>query len=714
MRTILKFLLVLLIPITAMAQNGAVKISPSMFDKTTDQQFLSAEDGWLYRQGDDTAWAKKNIDTTGWKKIKLSELSAKYADKNGRLECWLRIKIKLDTAFGDKVLGIKYADWAAVDLYVDGELLSSFGNTGRNGETFHEFRRSGALAVPVNLKPGGEYTIALHFVDYVAPLPPVRLKSEDLGLISMLRLTGPQYISLHQQRTMETAVYGTIWVSVSAILSFLFWFLFIQNPIEKNLRFIALGTTALMLGLFFYTCYYNASGISYLNTLVYLESANFFLALSITMAPVTIAHIFKRRMAVWVKVSLAVGLAAVVSSDLLPRLLSAVYALIFFGMLFGICSYYIVSSLKKLKGAQWAIVVGLVSSLVFSLLFVCLFNVAGVYSDTLYNLLLSAFALSFPLSLMVYVAIRFREIIKEVQQNAQQVVQLSEEKKQEALHRQKLLQDEVDRQTAEIRSNQARLIQSEKMASLGELTAGIAHEIQNPLNFVNNFSEVNSELLQELKAESKKPKTKRDGQLETELINDLIENEQKINHHGKRADAIVKGMLQHSQNGSGAKELTNINALADEYLRLSYHGLRSKDKSFSAEMITRFDEKLPLMNVIPQDIGRVMLNLFNNAFYAVNQRSKTAGADYKPEVSLTTSTEKGQVIIKVKDNGVGIPNEIKEKIMQPFFTTKPTGEGTGLGLSLTYDMVVKGHGGSIQVNSIEGQGSEFIILLPVN
>jgi two-component system, NtrC family, sensor kinase len=271
----------------------------------------------------------------------------------------------------------------------------------------------------------------------------------------------------------------------------------------------------------------------------------------------------------------------------------------------------------------------------------------------------------------------------------------------------------LEKTLAELKTTQTQLIQSEKMASLGELTAGIAHEIQNPLNFVNNFSEVNMEMLEELKAESEKPKAERDEQLEVELINDIIQNEIKINHHGKRADAIVKGMLEHSRAGSGIKEPTDINKLADEYLRLSYHGLRSKDKSFNADLLTHFDEKIPQINVIPQDIGRVLLNLFNNAFYAVNQKSKTAGAEYKPEVSVSTSSENGKVIIKVNDNGIGIPDNIKEKIMQPFFTTKPTGEGTGLGLSLTYDMVVKGHRGSIKVDTKEGEFTEFIVTLPV-
>jgi two-component system NtrC family sensor kinase len=272
----------------------------------------------------------------------------------------------------------------------------------------------------------------------------------------------------------------------------------------------------------------------------------------------------------------------------------------------------------------------------------------------------------------------------------------------------------LEKTLAELNATQTQLVQREKMASLGELTAGIAHEIQNPLNFVNNFSEVNTEMLEELKAEIEKPKAERDKQLEVELINGLIENEKKISHHGKRADFIVKGMLQHSRTSTGEKQLTNTNILADEFLKLSYHGLRAKDKSFNAEIVTHFDEKLPKVNIAQQDIGRVLLNLFNNAFYAVNQKQKTAGADYKPEVTVSTFAEKNNLVIKVKDNGNGIPDAIKEKIMQPFFTTKPTGEGTGLGLSLSYDILVKGHGGTLDVNSKEGEGSEFVVRLPLS
>jgi len=270
----------------------------------------------------------------------------------------------------------------------------------------------------------------------------------------------------------------------------------------------------------------------------------------------------------------------------------------------------------------------------------------------------------------------------------------------------------IEKAYSELKSTQAQLIQSEKMASLGELTAGIAHEIQNPLNFVNNFSDVNTELIEELNAERLKSSAERNEQLENEILNDIKENEQKINHHGKRADAIVKGMLQHSRSSSGVKESTNINALCDEYLRLAYHGLRAKDKSFNARIKTDYDENVGNIKIISQDIGRVLLNLYNNSFYAVIEKKKQQPDGYEPTVSIGTKKINGKVEIKVKDNGSGIPQKVLGKIFQPFFTTKPTGQGTGLGLSLSYD-IIKAHGGEIRVETKEGEGSDFIINFPL-
>ena len=267
---------------------------------------------------------------------------------------------------------------------------------------------------------------------------------------------------------------------------------------------------------------------------------------------------------------------------------------------------------------------------------------------------------------------------------------------------------EIEKAYAELKATQVQLIQSEKMASLGELTAGIAHEIQNPLNFINNFSEVNKELLVEMKDEMNH------GNFNdaSTLANNVIVNEEKINLHGKRADAIVKGMLQHSRKSTGIKELTDINLLADEYFRLSYHGMRAKDKSFNATMKTDLGPSIEKINVMRQDIGRVILNLVNNAFYEVNEKRKQAGDNYEPTVSIATKYCGDKILISVKDNGNGIPHGVVDKIFQPFFTTKPTGQGTGLGLSLSYD-IVKAHGGELKVETKEGEGAVFIILLPL-
>jgi signal transduction histidine kinase len=289
---------------------------------------------------------------------------------------------------------------------------------------------------------------------------------------------------------------------------------------------------------------------------------------------------------------------------------------------------------------------------------------------------------------------------------------------------------EIEKAYTELKATQAQLIQSEKMASLGELTAGIAHEIQNPLNFVNNFSEVSAELVEEIrdsrhKTQDSRPKTEED-EIEDEILEDIKQNLEKINHHGKRADAIVKGMLEHSRTGSGEKELTDINTLAGEYLNLAYQSFKSKNEGLDIKLITDLDPSLPKMEIVRSDIGKVLLNILNNAFYAVGTGHVGTGRSLQPMVTVSTSPldslsrdigrgsaspdKSGGVKISISDNGPGIPDAIKSKIFQPFFTTKPTGQGTGLGLSLSYD-IVKAHGGEIRVETKEGEGSEFIIII---
>jgi signal transduction histidine kinase len=330
------------------------------------------------------------------------------------------------------------------------------------------------------------------------------------------------------------------------------------------------------------------------------------------------------------------------------------------------------------------------------------------------------FALCFSLILFK----KFNYLRKE---NAQQALDNERLAKEKEMERSRLIEQqktelekqvtertaELKRSLEELKSTQSQLIQSEKMASLGELTAGIAHEIQNPLNFVNNFSEVSSELIDELQGERSKVRSERNEELEDEIINDIKQNLEKINHHGRRAENIVRGMMQHSRTNTGQKEPTDVNALCDEYLRLSYHGLRAKDKDFNADFKTDFDNNIGKVNVVPQDMGRVLLNLFNNAFYAVNEKKQKLNGIFYPSVNITTRKQNGIIILKVQDNGNGIPQNIVDKIFQPFFTTKPPGQGTGLGLSLSYD-IVKTHGGEIKVETKENEETTFIIQLPYN
>jgi two-component system NtrC family sensor kinase len=369
-------------------------------------------------------------------------------------------------------------------------------------------------------------------------------------------------------------------------------------------------------------------------------------------------------------------------------------------------------AVRNHKKGAWIIAAGGISCLVFWILFMLQWNdVSRVFGIDTFTL---AF-ISIPVAVSIYLGYDFALTYRSLQQKFTEVESLSREKQQILEAQKETLEQQVEERTAalnqslnELKAAQTQLVQREKMASLGELTAGIAHEIQNPLNFVNNFSETNTELIEEAQTELKA------GNVEEvqAILTDIKGNEEKINTHGKRADAIVKGMLQHSRASVGKKEPTNINALADEYLRLSYHGLRAKDKSFNATIQTHFDKSIGNVAVVPQDIGRVLLNLLNNAFYAVHEQMKKLGESYEPIVSVSTKKLHDKVEIRVQDNGMGISKSLLDKIFQPFFTTKPTGQGTGLGLSLSYD-IVKAHGGELKVISNEGEGSAFTIELEI-
>ena len=701
------------------AQDTTIVLSTSMLDKNFDQIYLGDFDGWIFKHGNDTGLAKINIDAIGWTQLKPTQLSPKYADKNGRVEGWFRLKVKFDSSFLRQQTGFDFVDWAATEYYIDGKLIAARGNAGENGKPFREYNND-EDPVFLRFETSVPHILVIHFVGYLSPIPPYRLRGQT-DLVEMPTLLGSNYNTALLKYEKNSQAFSYTWLIVCALLSVLFWLLRFQNPQEKNLFWIGLYTTILTLSIYCLIMQISI-GNTYTASVIYSALNKFFSGgIFLLILPILLIEVFKRK----IRRVLLLGLSILYAFNFIlwffiPQPYSSIqqFALVAsFIFVLGICFYYVITSWKSLMGAQWAIVVGLIFS-IFSL--VAGFILELVFKNLNNSLYFgyqveSCFILSFPLSLLAYVSIRFKEIINEVGLNAKRVIELSEEKKVQAENQQKVLQVEVNKQTSELRntlenlrSAQSQLIQSEKMASLGELTAGIAHEIQNPLNFMNNFSEVNKELLVEMKDEIKKGNMN-----EVDAIaDDVISNEEKINHHGKRADAIVKGMLQHSRTSSGVKEPTDINALADEYFRLAYHGLRAKDKDFNATMNTDFDKSIGKIDIIPQDIGRVLLNLYNNAFYAVSEKKKQLPGGYEPMVSVSTKRINDKVEIRVKDNGNGIPQKVVDKIFQPFFTTKPTGQGTGLGLSLSYD-IIKSHHGEIKVQTKEGEGSEFVIQLPL-
>ena len=729
MKAFIKILLFLFIGIQdGLSQDSAIILSQRKFGEDQLRLFeanrlilLSPLDGWIFRQGNDSLWANRDLNTSGWMKLKPTELSARYADKSGKAEGWFRIRLKIDHDLANMRFGLRRGGWAATDIYVDGALIASFGKTAVNEKDFREYNPTDKPSVPFPLEVGREYSIAIHFVDYLSSLPPFKLKSgsaggvrrETRGLDYLLMLAGPGYDQLTTQNAVKALFYRSVWVSVTLLLALLFWLLAFLNPNEKK--------TLLPIAL-----YSSFSAVSNVNRFYLTDTEISFNAWR--------AHDLMQVLCIW----LVLIFSFIIITNILNFKLSRnfKYVLLAYYFVGGACividlippffiintligflalTYILISSWKKLKGAQWAIAGGVALSILIG-------AILGI--TTLQNsvfgryFLLTSFYFSFPISLVLYVSLRFREIIRDVRENAKQVVKLSEEKKQQALNQQAILEQQVKERTAELsqslnnlRSTQSQLIQSEKMASLGQLTAGIAHEIQNPLNFVNNFSEVSNELIDEMKSELATGGSQSEGYRKAmEIADDIKLNLDKINHHGKRADAIVKGMLQHSRTSSGQNEPTDVNSLADEYLRLAYHGFKAKDKSFNVTIKTEFDHNVGKVNIIRQDIGRVILNLINNAFYAVNEKQKENLNGFEPTVTVITAKQDGKIEIKVKDNGNGIPQKILDKIFQPFFTTKPTGQGTGLGLSLSYDIITS-HGGELKVHTNEGDYAEFIVIL---
>ena len=716
-------LYVLVLQVLVTRSQDTILLSPKDYEDV-QEIYPAKKHGWYFKQGADSVWLVDGRAGKGWKRLRPVEINAAMTDTNGVFEGWFRAVIKIDSGFGNTRLSVFLGTRAAQDIFIDGILYYSTGNTGLNGQPYKEnesiYQFYPARELP-SFTAGSTHTILWHIKDcWAEPFSSNYLKSElSGGLHNSFEIVSPDFVQWQKARAPYITAFSLLGNSIVFILFVLFLLLWLLNKDDRDLMrftvFCGIYFLALTVSSFEHSVFYPVN-ISYLEEKVYDFIGSTLVIWFVSYAPFLLAKLDNSRYSNAVKwlVPISLFLHSVGFYYYIDSNNKMVISIIFILNLL-ISLYFVINLFRSGKKVNRIIVFGVLGSLFFISFLPLMTPVYGYKLFFFFGFLSS---ISFPLSLMVYTAVRFKTILRDVKSNAETIITLSEEKRFQAEQQQHILKEEVAKQTLELRNSlqelkttQSQLIQSEKMASLGELTAGIAHEIQNPLNFVNNFSEVSKELIEEVKSERAKVKSERDEGLEEELLEDISQNLEKINHHGKRADAIVKGMLAHSRTSSGKKEPTDLNALAEEYLRLSYHGLKAKDASFAATFHFEPDNNLPKVNVVPQDIGRVLLNLINNAFYAVHERSKKGEAGYKPEVVVSTASKGSFVKIMVKDNGGGIPESIQGKIFQPFFTTKPTGEGTGLGLSLSYDIVTKGHGGELFVSVIDMKFTIFTIVL---
>ena len=686
----------------------AQKQEPFRIDSLPKQGIL-LDKGWKWHPGDNPDFAKADYDDSAWESIDPTRTIHDLPQIRKEVVGWFRLKIHVDSSLLNKPLGFFIYQSIASEIYLDGKLLKQFGVVSSNKKEikailplndplgFQFGKPDQVLAARFSVQPDLAY-----FINSI-PLTTFRIGINDVLGIGQFNRIEPDLPILH-------GVYKGIFI-VLTIIHFGF-FLFYKK--QKSNLFFSLATFLAALANIMHMEFNTTHDVSFkshvsiIMHIFYPILFNLFLLIAVYLLFSKL-----RKTYFWLLVAYSIASIFIYQRD----------------WLFGTLVPFLLVTLEAIRVGYHAyrqkfhdagiIVFGFSSYLVFFILFWLIENGVIANEDIgmgdnfqLNALLYHIFVNWLPLVLSIYFFRNFAFTSGILEKKLVEVQQLSEENHQILANQNETLERQVGERTAELRASQVQLIQKEKLASLGELTAGIAHEIQNPLNFVNNFSELSVDLVKELKEEIEKPK--QDKEYIGELFDDLGQNQEKINHHGKRASSIVKGMLEHSRTSTGERVLTDINKLADEYLRLSYLGIRSKDNNFNSDYQTDFEENLPKIEVIPQDIGRVLLNLINNAFWAVNERGKKGETGYEPKVTVTTQlTANSQLLIAIKDNGTGMTEDVKAKIFQPFFTTKPTGQGTGLGLSLAYDIITKGHGGTLEVESKEGEGTTFIVKLPI-
>ncbi|MGN8225735.1 sensor histidine kinase [Gracilimonas sp. BCB1] len=705
---------------TPVQKATVVELSRSMFE-SHQRINLATFDGWIFKEGHDLNRANPERDVSDWKAFKPVELTAEMADENGRIEGWFRITIKLDSTLADTPLSFSRSHWAATDIYINGELLHSFGDTGNPYQAYNPTLK---YPIPVDLEVGKEYIIAIHFVDYETTFTQRELRLKPRYLKNLINLTGPEYSIFVTDSIRSAYIFGTLSISITFLLFFLYWLLVFLNLDQKIFQWVAWMTTFTLLAAV-------GSFFPYFFDLSYMEEKlRFFFTISLQ----PLSTMFGLLILEWILTkSISQFLKILVATLLITNLAAHLFSISLpFGIAFTIMlGYYgklIYEHKKVISGAQWAIV----AAVLFSILTATFYIIIHKYSLDLFNeydnLFTSMLLLGAPLFLLAYVSIRFRETLDSVTREAKKVLQVTKEKKELLQNQNIILEKQVSERTkelkdslAELQATQAQLIQQEKLASLGQLTAGIAHEIKNPLNFVNNFSELSVELIDETKEElsafsdqlSTGDKVRVDKALE--ILQDIDTNLRKIHEHGSRADSIVKSMLEHSRGGSGKMELTDLNSLVKEFVNLSFHGMRAGKDPINVDIEFELDKSIGEVPLIAEDFSRVIINLCNNAFDAMREKlnsndQATNSKEYKPKLTVRTYKKNQATLVEIEDNGPGISPDIKEKILQPFFTTKKGTEGTGLGLSITND-IIKAHGGFLEVSTNPHEGTCLTIKL---
>ena len=726
------FCLLLLVSLSVSAQT-AFRRAAFRIDSLPKQGIL-LDKGWKFHAGDNPDFAKAEFDDSAWQPIDptkdIMDLSSIF---NTQIK-WLRLHFEVKNKLPN-ILGIAINQAGASEIYLNGHLIHKIGHIDSDS---NKIKAHDPLEYPEFFPADsvGHYCLAVRYalqpnIRYTQIYRQTKNRLFNATIVNLLS-------SLNTKRGFNRYYLGLeiFVVGIFFMLFVLHTAFYILQRSNKTHLLLATYILAIIMVRIFKLMGENQFSVEY--RYFNLNISNCLLAISVICLASVYYRIAKVRFDDYYYILIAFQLIYVVVSifnygfpwQTILLLIGAIYGFIIAIRMTRLGSQKDIKGFLIVSIGILFTVFGLISRTIAVIFLNYGISATGYnilnygISPILVELIFTLGAVSIPISLSLFMSIGGSEVNKalnkqllENEQLKNKAIEQEKEKQQILAAQNDTLEKLVNERTSELKASQNQLIQKEKLASLGELTAGIAHEIQNPLNFVNNFSEMSVELAQELKEEAEKPEIDKD--LIIDLANDLAQNQQKINHHGKRASSIVSGMLEHSRTSTGERALTDLNKLADEYLRLSYHGMRAKNNGFNADYELIADSTLPLINVVPQDIGRVLLNLINNAFYAAYQSKKP-----NPKVIVSTAFSPpyggglgdrrfGGVEIRVQDNGNGIPADILPKIFQPFFTTKPTGEGTGLGLSLAYDIVIKGHGGTLEVESVDGEGTTFIVKLPI-